>query len=254
MPRLVALAIALVALMGCTCNRSATPPPETPTVPAAAKAKPQPAQVSAAQRGAEGEDMPDSAPVSPALLDPSQATDKAPDTYTVKLDTTAGEVLIDVTRSWSPKGADRFYNLVKLGYYDGSHIFRVISGFMAQMGLSPHPKVNAVWSEANIGDDPVTQSNTRAMVSFATRGPNTRTTQFFINFGNNAGLDGQGFSPFGKVRDMKTVDAFYADYGEGAPAGNGPSQGRIHRDGGAYLDKDFPKLDKIKKATIVDPA
>ncbi len=185
-----------------------------------------------------------------ALMDPSKATAKAPDKFTVKLETTAGDILIDVQRDWSPKGADRFYNLVKAGYYDDVAFFRVIGGFMAQVGINGDPNVNKVWRDARIDDDPVKQSNTRGMVSFATGGPNTRTTQFFVNFGNNARLDQMGFSPFAKVRNMDVVDKLYAGYGEGAPSGKGPNQGRVQTEGNKYLKADFPNLSWIKKATV----
>lgn len=184
------------------------------------------------------------------LMDPSKANEKAPEEFTVKLETTKGDVFIDVHRSWAPKGADRIYNLVKIGYYDDVAFFRVINGFMAQVGISGDPKVNSVWRNARIKDDPVEQSNTRGMVSFAMAGPNTRTTQFFINFGNNSRLDGMGFAPFGKVRNMDVVDKIYDGYGEGAPRGKGPSQGKLQMEGNKYLKAEFPKLDWIKKATI----
>jgi peptidyl-prolyl cis-trans isomerase A (cyclophilin A) len=188
---------------------------------------------------------------SAALKDPSKANEKAPDKFTVKLETTAGDILIDVDRSWAPKGADRIYNLVRAGYYDDVAFFRVIAGFMAQVGIHGDPEVNKVWRNARIDDDPAgKQSNTRGMVSFATAGPNTRTTQFFINFGNNVRLDGMGFAPFGKVRNMEIVDKLNAEYGEGAPNGRGPDQGRVQMEGNKYLKADFPKLSWIKKATI----
>jgi peptidyl-prolyl cis-trans isomerase A (cyclophilin A) len=191
------------------------------------------------------------APNTAALKDPSKLNEKAPDKFTVKLETTAGDILMDVDRSWAPKGADRFYNLVKNGYYDDVAFFRVIGGFMAQVGIHGDPELNKVWRNARIEDDKVKQSNTPGMVSFATAGPNTRTTQFFINFGNNARLDGMGFAPFAKVRDMKVVEKLYAGYGEGAPSGKGPSQGRLQTEGNKYLKAEFPKLSWIKKATIV---
>lgn len=193
-----------------------------------------------------------SAAPNPALLEPGKLTETAPDKYAVKLETTKGDIIIDVDRSWAPKGADRWYNLVKNGYYNDIAFFRVINGFMAQVGISGHPQLNKVWRMARIQDDPVKQSNTRGMVTFATAGPNTRTTQFFINFGDNARLDRMGFAPFGKVRNMKVVDALFSGYGEGAPRGQGPSQGRMQGEGNPYLRKDFPKLDYIKSATIME--
>lgn len=186
----------------------------------------------------------------PALKDPTKATEKAPDQYTVKLETTKGDILIDVTREWAPQGADRFYNLVKIGYFDDVAFFRVIEGFMAQVGISGDPDVNGAWRVARIPDDQVKQSNTRGMVTFATAGPNSRTTQFFINFGDNSNLDGMGFAPFGKVRDMAVVDKINNEYGEGAPRGRGPNQMRVQTEGNKYLKAEFPKLDYIKKASI----
>lgn len=128
---------------------------------------------------------PPSGPIDPRLLSPAGLTERAPDTFAVELDTTAGPIVIDVHRAWSPNGADRFYNLVRAGYYTDIAFFRVIDGFMAQCGIHGRPQVNAVWRDARIDDDPVVQHNTRGFVSFATGGPNTRTTQFFINFGDN---------------------------------------------------------------------
>jgi len=188
----------------------------------------------------------------PALLDPSLADERAPDEYTVELDTTAGPVRIDVDRSWAPRGADRFYNLVKIGYFEDVAFFRVIEGFMAQGGIHGDPQVTRAWRTARIPDDPPTQSNTRGMVTFATSGPNSRTTQFFINFVDNSQLDQMGFAPFGKVQDMEHVDELHAGYGEGAPRGRGPSQGRINAQGNAYLRAEFPELDYIESARIVE--
>lgn len=185
------------------------------------------------------------------LGDPASLNEKAPAVYKAKFDTSKGSFVIEVHRDWSPNGADRFYNLVKNGFYNDARFFRVIEGFMVQFGISGNPDLSAVWREARIPDDPVKQSNTRGMVSFATAGPGTRTTQVFINFGDNAGLDGQGFSPFGQVvSGMDVVDSLFSGYGEGAPRGRGPDQGRVQMQGNAYLITDFPKLDYVKKATI----
>ena len=169
---------------------------------------------------------------------------KAPAEYDVKFVTTAGEFTVKVTRAWAPNGADRFYNLVRHHFYDGAAFFRVLPGFMAQFGLSAYPEVSKVWENANIKDDPIVQSNHRGFVSFATAGPNTRTTQVFINYGNNEALDKSGFSAFAVVSDgMEVVDKLYNGYGEGAPDGHGPDQGLIGNRGRAYLEKGFPKLD-----------
>jgi peptidyl-prolyl cis-trans isomerase A (cyclophilin A) len=179
------------------------------------------------------------------------SNEQAPATYKVKLDTSKGAVVIDVTRAWAPIGADRFYNLVKSGFFDNARFFRVVSDFMVQFGIAGEPRVQAPWRNAPIKDDPVTQSNKRGYITFATAGPNTRTTQVFINFKDNSRLDRSGFAPFGMVSSgMNVVDTLHAGYGEGAPNGRGPDQGRIQSEGNAYLTRDFPNLDFIKKATI----
>ncbi len=180
------------------------------------------------------------------------ADEKAPEKFAVKLETAKGDIVIDVHRDWAPHGVDRFYSLVKQGYFQDVAFFRVIKGFMAQVGLSGDPALNAKWRKNRIPDDPVKESNARGTISFATSGKNSRTTQFFVNFGDNTKLDRMGFAPFGKVRDMAPVDALYADYGEGAPRGQGPSQRRIQLEGNAYLKKEFPKLDYIKQAVILE--
>ncbi len=190
-----------------------------------------------------------------ALLVPSLATEQAPDEFMVKVETTVGDFTIEVHRDWAPHGADRFYNLVNIGYYDGNAFFRVIDGFMAQVGMNGDPEVQAAWSRVPIQDDPIRKENTRGMVTFAAKAsPNSRTTQFFVNYGDNSQLRRHGkFAPFGKVVDgMKVVEDLYSGYGEGAPSGNGPSQAAIIRDGNAYLKKDFPKLDYIVTASIVE--
>ncbi len=176
---------------------------------------------------------------------------RAPDAFAVKLATTKGDVVVDVHRDWAPKGADRFYTLVASGYYTDVAFFRVLDGFMAQAGLSGDPARNAEWRTRRITDDPVTQSNKRGMVTFAMAGPNTRTTQFFINFSDNTQLDGMGFAPFGQVRDMAPVDALYKGYGEGAPRGQGPSQSRVAKEGNPYLKAEFPNLDYINSAEVL---
>ena len=188
---------------------------------------------------------------SPKLANPAALNEKAPATYKARFDTSKGVVVIQVTRAWAPNGADRFYNLVKNGFYDNVRFFRVISGFMVQFGINGDPALSAKWREANIKDDPVRQHNTRGMITFATAGPDTRTSQVFINFGDNNALDGMGFAPFGKViSGMSVVDQLYAGYGEGAPRGRGPDQGRLQNEGNAYLAKSFPKMDYVKKVTI----
>jgi len=152
---------------------------------------------------------------------------------------------VEVHRDWAPNGADRFYELVTSGFYDEGRFFRVVPEFMVQWGISRDPKIAAEWRDKNIQDDPVTQSNVRGFISFATRGPNTRTTQLFINFGDNARLDSMGFAPFGKVIEgMEIVDQIYSGYGET------PQQGMIETQGNAYLKAQFPQLDYIKTTKV----
>jgi peptidyl-prolyl cis-trans isomerase A (cyclophilin A) len=183
---------------------------------------------------------------------PAKLTAKAPESFKVKFETTKGNFTVEVTRSLAPNGSDRFYNLVRSGYFKDLAFFRVISGFMCQFGIHGDPKVSAAWRSAQIPDDPVKASNTRGAITFATAGPNTRTTQLFINFGDNAKLDSMGFSPFGKVVEgMDVVDKINNEYGEGAPRGRGPRQDRIQAEGNAYLKKDFPNLDYIKSASLL---
>ncbi|MGQ0503902.1 MAG: peptidylprolyl isomerase [Myxococcaceae bacterium] len=190
------------------------------------------------------------------LADPSKLTETAPAVYRARFTTTQGDFVIEVTREWAPLGADRFYNLVKNGYYNDTAFFRVIDGFMAQFGISGDPAINPIWRAAKIPDDPVTQSNTRGMVTFATSGPNARTTQIFINYGDgHTNLDSMGFAPFGQVVEgMAVVDKLYNGYGEGEPRGQGPNQMLIQVKGNAYLKSDFPKLDYVKTAKLVTGA
>jgi len=183
----------------------------------------------------------------PSLKNPASLTEKAPATYKVKLDTSAGPVVIEVHRDWAPLGADRFYNLVKNGFYDSVRFFRVIPGFMAQGGMSGDPAIQKIWGRNNINDDPVKQSNKRGFVTFAkTAAPNSRSTQIFINYADNSSLDSQGFAPFGQVTSgMEVVDKFES-YGRN----NVPDQNILTNEGNAYLQRDYPKLTVIKKATI----
>jgi peptidyl-prolyl cis-trans isomerase A (cyclophilin A) len=176
----------------------------------------------------------------------------APEYFQVKFETSKGDFILEARREWSPLGVDRVYHMVRSGYLKDIRFFRVLDGFMAQFGAHGDPAIAQAWRGFNFLDDPVIESNQRGFVSFATGGPNTRTTQLFINYGNNAGLDGQGFSPLGKVIEgMEVVDALYSGYGEGAPQGPGPNQGLIAQQGNEYLKKSFPKLDYIKDATII---
>ena len=200
-----------------------------------------------------GRDRPKAAAPRP-LATRAQWRESAPAVFRARFETTAGPFAIEVRRAWAPLGADRFYNLVKSGYFDDTRFFRVVAGFMVQFGIHGDPLVSAAWHDQRIADDPVLQSNRRGMVSFATAGPGTRTTQVFINYGDNRRLDAMGFAPFGQVVEgMDVVDRLYASYGEGAPGGLGPVQGRIQVEGNAYLDRAFPKLDWVRHATLVAP-
>ena len=187
-----------------------------------------------------------------SLLNPAGLNETAPATYNVKFDTSVGEFVVRVTRAWAPNGADRFYNLVKNGFYDEARFFRAVPNFMVQFGLNANPAVSKVWQSARIPPDKVTQSNKKGFITFAMGAtPDTRTTQVFINFRNNTSLDGMGFAPFGEVvSGIEVVDKIYTGYGEAAPKGTGPPQARVAAEGNAYLIKSFPKMDYIKKATI----
>ena len=182
------------------------------------------------------------------LRNPAAMNEKAPDTYKARFDTSAGAFVIQVNRAWAPLGADRFYNLVKNGFFDNTRFFRVVPNFMVQFGIHGDPSIAAPWKDADITDDPVTQGNKRGTITFANAGPNTRSSQVFINFKDNTFLDApsRGFAPFGEiVSGMEAVDKINAEYGEK------PDQGLIQSQGNAYLTKAFPRLDYVKKATIV---
>ena len=194
-----------------------------------------------------------SSAASPGFADPAKLTAKAPETFKAQFDTTKGKFTIEVTRSLAPNGADRFYNLVRSGYFTDVAFFRVVPGFMCQFGIHGDPNVSAKWREAVIPDDPVKGSNSRGTITFAMGGPNTRTTQLFINFADNTRLDSLGFPPFGKVVEgMGVVDKINGEYGDmPQQGGSGPNPAIIAMEGNAYLKKDFPNLDYIKSATIV---
>ena len=179
----------------------------------------------------------------------AQVTDEhAPATFRARFETTQGPFVIEVHREWAPRGADRFYTLVKRGFYDGTRFFRVLSGFMAQFGLSGDPRVQSEYALANLIDEPAKQSNLRGFVSFAKESPpNTRYTMVFINYKDNSYLDAEGFAPFGQVVvGMEIVDKLYGGYGRT----NVPDQRRIKSEGNAYLTAEYPKLDFIKSARI----
>ena len=186
------------------------------------------------------------AAASEALMDPDKLNATAPDQYDVRFETSKGVFVISVDRSWAPFGADRFYNLVQNGFYDDVRFFRVVPNFVVQFGMSGDPKISKIWQEARIKD-----SNKAGTITFATSGPNSRTTQVFINLRDNTRLDDMGFSAFGTVTEgMDVVTKLYSGYGDGAPSGRGPNQSQIAMEGNAYLDAGFPELDKIVKATI----
>jgi peptidyl-prolyl cis-trans isomerase A (cyclophilin A) len=188
------------------------------------------------------------------LTHPAMLKAKAPDVYEATFTTTKGDFVVQVTRSWAPNEADRFYNLVKHGYFNDVEFFRVVPGFVVQFGLTGSPAINKAWENATIKDDPVTQTNAAATITFAQTGsPNSRSTQVFINLGDNAALDhsGQGFAPFGKITSgMDVVQNLYGGYAD-QPTNH---QDEITNQGNAYLQKNFPKLDSIKSAKITSPA
>lgn len=184
----------------------------------------------------------------PQLLHPASLNAKAPAVYRVSFKTTKGTFVVTVHRVWAPRGADRFYNLVRARFFDGVTFFRVVRGFVVQFGINPDPAVSRAWQNATIKDDPVKASNTPGTITYADAGPNTRSTQVFVNLGNNAAsLDGQGFSPFGRVTSgMGVVDRLYGGYGD-QPAND---QQQISGQGNAFLRKHFPKLDSIVTARL----
>lgn len=188
----------------------------------------------------------------PLPLDPAALSEQAPAIYRVKLATTEGDVYITVQREWAPRGADRFYNLVKAGFYTDVAFFRVIPGFVAQFGIHGNPAVSSAWRSSWIFDDPVTRSNTRGTVTFATQGTDTRTTQLFINYGDNSAIDQMGFAPIGVVEEggMAVLEGLYSAYGDGPPGGSGPNQTLILSDGNEYLRRTYPQLDYIRTAAL----
>jgi peptidyl-prolyl cis-trans isomerase A (cyclophilin A) len=256
--------LALLVLVFAGCEEGVPPPPPKPPAmaPPASVGETKSLASPAAQEGTTKpgaqEENPKTPPaaVSKVLLDPSlpEWSQTAPAEFKVKFSTSKGDFTVQVKREWAPKGADRFYCLVKNGFYDDVRFFRVVEGFMAQFGIHGSPEVNAAWKNATIPDDPVVESNKRGMISYAMRGANTRTTQIFINYDDrNTRLDGMNFAPFGRVTDgMEVVDKLYNGYGEGAPRGRGPNQVRIQSEGNAYLNASFKDLDYVKTARIAE--
>lgn len=192
-------------------------------------------------------------PTAPSTAEPEPPPPETGETFLVQFETSEGDFVVEVHPEWAPHGAARFRELVEAGFYDDVRFFRVVEGFMAQFGMSGDPETNARWQDDTIPDDPVVQSNTEGMVTFATSGPDSRTTQLFINYADNSSLDAQGFAPIGRVIEgMDVVRSLYSGYGDGPPFGRGPSQGRIAEEGNAYLEEDFPELDYIITARIMD--
>lgn len=238
------LLVLFAVAVGCSgASRSESTPPvmtAIETMERAKKSSEAAAQAAAAQAAASTPSSPEEMAPEDLLAAPSSGT------FKVRFETTAGDFVVEVHREWAPLGAQRFYELVQSGFYDECRFFRVVPGFMVQFGINGDPGVQSKW-RLNLRDDPVKKSNTRGYMTFAMAGPNTRTTQVFINFGDNSGLDSQGFSPFGLVIDgMQNVDAIYSGYGER------PDQGAIQSTGNSYLKGSFPKLDYVRKATILD--
>jgi len=181
----------------------------------------------------------------PAKLGPT------PDVFRVNLDTSKGPAVLEITRAWAPHGVDHFYELVNNGYYNGDRFYRVVPRFVVQFGINGDPKVSQLWSSLRIPDDPVKQKNRKGTVTFASSGPNARTTQVFVNMRDNLMLDRQGFAPIGRVAEgMDVLERLYGGYGDMSPRGSGPDGVEIERQGNVYLDNHFPRLDYINKATV----
>ena len=249
--RLTVITLVLTALIFAGCSRKQEQPPQVEpeqTTPPAEMMEPTEEPASSIKEPEPAAAKPPATPVR-KLMDPGNLAEKAPATYRAKFVTSKGDFIVEVTRDWAPFGADRFYNLVKNGYYDDCRFFRVIDNFMVQFGINGDPALNVVWNSAQFKDDPVKESNQRGFITFAMSSmPNSRTTQVFINYRDNANLDSQRFAPFGKVIEgMEVVDSLYGEY-QGEPSNNQP---RIQAEGNAYLNKTFPRLDYIKSAVIV---
>lgn len=240
--------VMLSMLIACGGSTEVTPEPTPATEPAPAPAPPPKPEYPPTPT-----EFTEAAVDAEALANPASMTATAPEFYWVQFTTTKGPFVIRVHREWAPIGADRLYNLAKAGYFTDVSFFRAIDGFMVQFGIHGEPVTNTAFREARITDDPVAESNLRGRITFATGGPNTRTTQLFINYRDNANLDRMGFSPLGEVVEgMDIVDGLYKGYGEGAPRGRGPDQGRLQSEGNAYLKAEFPKLDYVLKAAIAE--
>ena len=254
----------LLALSLSACGEDAAPDRdeeiETTVVSGDQKAEPTKGPVSeaGAAEAAKAEGPPPPTPLpegaDPALTNPELAKETAPAAYRCSFETSKGSFVVQVTRDWAPNGADRFYNLCKIGYFDNAKFFRNIEGFMVQFGMSAYPAATKVWQESTIKDDPVVQSNKPLYVTFAKTGaPDSRSTQIFINHGDNANLDAMGFAPIGQVVEgADVVGKLFTGYGEGAPRGRGPNQAILAEFGDVYLEQAFPKLDRITKTTLTE--
>lgn len=248
-------AIWLVTSLAAACDPpgTAADEPADEEVTETDEEEPEEAGEEAREAVADGEEEAEAPSGDDPLYNPELATDEAPEEYEIRFTTTQGEFTVAVDRQWAPHGADRLYHLVNIGFFEDVAFFRVIENFMAQFGLHGEPEVNAAWRNAEIPDDEVTRSNKRGKLTFATRGPDSRTTQLFINLTDNANLDDMGFSPVGEVADgMDVVDQLYDGYGEGAPRGQGPAQQRIQQQGNDYLRENFERLDYVESAVVVD--
>jgi peptidyl-prolyl cis-trans isomerase A (cyclophilin A) len=246
-PLCLAVGALSMILIAVACDKkSEEPAPAQP--PVAASPTPQPSKVEVVSSAAPAPaPMASPAPVNPALLKPEAAKDKAPDKFKVKFTTTKGDFVVEVNRAWAPLGADRIYNLVKLGFFNDAGFFRVVPNFVVQFGIHGNPQVSSAWRGANIKDDPVSkQSNEKGTLTFAKGGADSRTTQIFVNYKDNARLDKMGFPPFGKVvQGMDVVEKINQEYGEQ------PQQPTLQSEGNAYLQREFPRLDYVRSATIV---
>lgn len=255
----IAILLATLALVSCQQKEQAPPPADKSEAPSAtsgeaAAPKPAPAEANPVESAPpeiptanEPSGKPAASGTMPAQPTPARVPQKDPNIVTVRLKTTKGDIDIELHKDWAPLGVARFQELVESGYFDNARFFRVVPGFVVQFGIAANPLLTSKWQGTEIQDDPVLQSNTRGIVTFATAGRNTRTTQLFINLGDNPRLDNMGFAPIGRVvRGMDAVDSIDSRYGEA------PQQPRIEAEGEAYLSREFPNLDKIISARVID--
>lgn len=256
---LAAIVAGLAGFAGCGGDAEMTDDVETPPADAAGQAAP-PAQTPDQAPEQSGGDAPAAEPPDSGddpmnlLMNPADPAlnHMAPETFRVRLTTSEGEVILELHREWSPLGVDRFYNLVRGGFFDGVRFFRVVDGFVAQFGIHGDPRIQSRWRTATIRDEPVVEGNTRGRVTYAKGGPNTRSTQLFVNYADNSPLDPQGFPAIGEVVEgLDVVDRLYSGYGDAPPRGSGPEQALIQQRGNEYLNAEFPELDYIVTAEII---